>query len=234
MKKIIVLCMSMMLWLPGLVSAQQALQIVRVNTDDVAAYLDWAEDSSEALLGDNVGAVGTCVPVFGADNPGDVIFFTVNPNQESLFGVDFNNPVLQQEIAKISDIRRVVSRDVHLTIRQGGAPGSLGRTSSQALFFVETTPPARYIELLNEMERRLHANGFDDVSWAAYQVLTGSDTNKVVSTLRAPTRARVGAALDAIQFAPWSNFDAEEGGFDNVRTLVHAYIADCEIYASNQ
>jgi len=40
MKKIIVLCMSMMLWLPGLVSAQQALQIVRVNTDDVAAYLD--------------------------------------------------------------------------------------------------------------------------------------------------------------------------------------------------
>jgi hypothetical protein len=94
--------------------------------------------------------------------------------------------------------------------------------------------PARYIELLNEMERRLHANGFDDVSWAAYQVLTGSDTGQVVSTLRAPTRARVGAALDAIQFAPWSNFDVEEGGFDNVRTLVHAYIADCEIYASNQ
>ena len=123
MKKIIVLCMSMMLWLPGLVSAQQALQIVRVNTDDVAAYLDWAEDSSAALLGDNVGAIGTCVPVFGADDPGDVFFFTVNPNQENLFGLDFNNPVLQQEIAKISDIRRVVSRDVHLTIRQGRGAG---------------------------------------------------------------------------------------------------------------
>ena len=231
MKKSILFVLSAMLGLPGLAIAQQALQVVRVNTDDVTAYLDWAAQSSTALLGDNVGAVGTCAPVFGAIDQGDIYFFTANPNLEALFSIDLNAPNIQQEVAKVAEIRTVVSRDVYVGLKVGPLPQG-GPRWAQAILYVDTTAPARYVELLSEQESTLHENGFDDVSWAAYAINTGSSIGQVVSLLRAPTRARLGAALEAVQTAPWSNL--VQGAFNDIRTVEQAMIADCEIYASNE
>ena len=97
--------------------------------------------------------------------------------------------------------------------------------------FVETTQVGRYVQLLGEQETALHENGFEDAHWTVFAINTGEFTGQIVANLTAPTGARLGAALDAVQSAPWSNF--VQGSYDGVRTLVNARLSECEVFAAN-
>ena len=82
--------------------AGQTLQVVRVNTDDIPNYLAWAEEAAPVMLEDAEGAIGVCVPRFGAEEQGDVYFYSVSPNMEAFLSLDLNAPNVTNEVAKIA------------------------------------------------------------------------------------------------------------------------------------
>ena len=210
--------------------AGQALQLVQVNTDDIPNYLAWAEEAAPVMLEDAAGAIGVCVPVFGAEEQGDVYFYSVAPNMETFLSLDLNAPNITNETAKIAERRTVVARDFAAVLKS--APTRQTGTSwSQMSLFVETTQVGRYVQLLGEQEAALHENGFEDANWTVFAINTGEFSGQVVANLTAPTGGRLGAALDAVQSAPWSNF--VQGSFNGVRTLVRGTLSECEVFAAN-
>ena len=118
MRKVALLQFVALFGFTGLVQAQ-ALQIVRVQTDDPAGYVAWAADSASALLGGNPGSVSTCLPRFGAEAGVDAYFSASTPDAGSLLALDFNAPAVLRETEKVADSRTVVARDVFLTIKGG-------------------------------------------------------------------------------------------------------------------
>ena len=228
MKSTVALILSTMFCVPDLVSAQLATEIVRVNTDDPAAYLAWAEQSAPVFLGDSQGAIGACVPRFGAEDGVNIYWFRSAPNIGTLLSFDLNAPTVQREIAKVADLRTVVAQDVFRELKERSSPGS--RWSQMALF-VDTSQPSRYVEMLGEQERALHDNGFDDVAWHADTMNSGQYSGLLHAALRAPTGQRLGDALDALSTASWSNF--ARGDFNDLRTIVRIVFLDCAMYASN-
>ncbi len=230
MKKAILIQLSAMFCLASLASAQ-ALQVVRIQTDDPAGYLAWADQSASALLGDNEGSVATCVPRFGAEDGVDAYFVSAGPNMAALLSLDLNGPVVQRETAKVAALRTVVARDVFVTLKAGSARQA-GDRWSQMVLMSETSQPARYVELLGEQERALHENGFDDVSWQVHAINTGDYSGLIHAALSAPTGQRLGEALDAVSTASWSNF--ARGEFNELRTIVRNMVIDCSMHASNR
>ena len=214
----------------GLVSAQ-ALQIVRVQTDDPAGYVAWAADSASALLGGNPGAVTTCLPRFGAEEGVDVYFSASAPDAGSLLALDVNAPVVVRETAKVADIRTVVARDVFLPLKPGQTREA-GESWSQMALFVETTEPARYVELIEEFEEALHANGFDAVAWMVHTMNSGDYAGLLHVALQAPNGQRLGDALDAASTASWSNF--ARGEFNGLRKIVRGMFIECTLHAGNR
>jgi len=230
MKKIILVQLSAMFCLASFANAQ-ALQVVRIQTDDLSGYLAWAEQSASALLGDNEGTVVTCVPRFGAEDGVDAYWVGAGPNMEALLSLDLNGPVVQRETVEVADLRTVVARDVFLTLKPGAARQA-GDRWVQNVFFVETAQPARYVELLQEQERAFHENGFDDVAWQIHAINTGDYSGLIHAALSAPTGQRLGEAIDAVSTASWSNF--ARGEFNGMRTIARNMIIDCAMHASNR
>ena len=113
-----------------------------------------------------------------------------------------------------------------------GTARQAGDRWSQMVFFVETSQPTRYVELLEEQERVLHENGFDDVAWQAHAINTGDYSGSIHAALSAPTGQRLGDALDAVSTASWSNF--VRGEFNELRTIARNMIIDCAMHASNR
>ena len=210
--------------------AGQTLQLVQVNTDDIPNYLAWAEEAAPVMLEDAAGAIGVCVPRFGAEEQGDVYFYSIAPNMEAFLSLDLNAPNITNETARIAERRTVVARDI-ATIQKSAPTRRAGTSWSQMSLFVETTQVGRYVQLLGEQETALHENGFEDAHWTVFAINTGEFTGQIVANLTAPTGARLGAALDAVQSAPWSNF--VQGSYDGVRTLVNARLSECEVFAAN-
>jgi hypothetical protein len=224
------LVLIVILGIPAVASAQRAFQVVRVSTDDPAGYLVWAEESAPALLGNNEGSIGACVPTFGAEDQVDAYWFNNHPNLGSLLSLDLNAPVAQRETAKIAESRSVVSRDVFVALKDS-AVNEGGSHWTQYVLFVETKEPSRYVDIIGRMERALHDNGFNDVSWMVDRVQTGDYSGLLHVALSAPTGQRLGAALDAVNNASWSPF--AQGAFDDFRTIVRSMFLDCSMYVSN-
>ena len=230
MRKVALLQFVALFGFTGLVQAQ-ALQIVRVQTDDPAGYVAWAADSASALLGGNPGSVSTCLPRFGAEAGVDAYFSASTPDAGSLLALDFNAPAVLRETEKVADSRTVVARDVFLTIK-GGRSLEAGDRWSQMALFVETAEPARYVELIGEFEDALHANGFEDVTWAVHTMNSGDYAGLLHVALQAPSGQRLGDALDAASTASWSNF--ARGEFNGLRKIVRGMFIECTLHAGNR
>jgi hypothetical protein len=212
------------------VASGQTLQVVRVQTDDPAGYVAWAAESADALLGGNPGAVTTCLPRFGGEEGVDAYWVASAPDTGTILSLDLNGPVVQRETGRVADLRTVVARDIFLTVKTGRAiqPGD---SWQQIAFFVDTDQPARYLELVAELERGFHANGLDDVFMEAHTMNSGDYAGKLHIAMQAPDGQRLGDALDASATAAWSNF--ARGDFNGVRRIVRALFIECTTHAVN-
>ena len=215
--------------------AQQVSTIIRVNTDDTAAYLAWAEESIPIVMAatDVPGAGGVCVPMFGAEQEGDINVWTNHPSFAAALSVDLDTPAAAREIAKVAPIRTVVSRDLSVTIKPSGAAGlAAGSTFSLLLLRVDTDQVDLYITLLTEFEEAAHQNGFPDVNWAASNVMTGQFQGRIAVRLTAPTAERLGAMMDANQSESWATELLSQ--FSGIRSIVQQRVNSCYVYAVQQ
>ena len=215
--------------------AQQVSTIIRVNTDDTAAYLAWAEESIPIVMAatDVPGAGGVCVPMFGAEQEGDINVWTNHPSFAAALSVDLDTPAAAREIAKVAPIRTVVSRDLSVTIKPSGAAGlAAGSTFSLLLLRVDTDQVDLYITLLTEFEEAAHQNGFPDVDWAASNVMTGQFQGRIAVRLTAPTAERLGAMMDANQSESWATELLSQ--FSGIRSIVQQRVNSCYVYAVQQ
>ena len=226
------LVFSLALVIPTVAQAgQQASQVVRVNTDDVAGYLAWAEASAPVILADASGAISACAPRFGAEAEGDIYWWSSTTSFESLLSIDVNAPAVTREIAKVAPIRTVISRDLWNALKASDLPLEAGSTFSALVLTVETKQASGYVALLTELEEALHQNGFSDVFWNAFAVTTGEFANHIMAFMNAPTLERLGAAMDAGYSESWNNLGDQ---FNEIRTVVQQMVHDCYVYAVQQ
>ena len=213
--------------------AQQVSTIIRVNTDDTAAYLAWAEESIPIVMAatDVPGAGGVCVPMFGAEQEGDIYVWTTTPSFAAALSVDLTAPTAAREIAKVAPIRTIVSRDLWATIKPGGTPVT-GATFSMLGLTVETDQVDLYTTLITEFEEALHQNGFRDVNMAASNVTTGEFAGRIAVRLTAPTAERLGAMMDANQSESWATELLSQ--FSGIRSIVQQRVNSCYVYAVQQ
>jgi len=80
------------------------------------------ESSAPVILGvfDTPGAIGACVPVQGAEQEGDVYWFSIANSHEALFSGDLDNPTIANEIAKVASMREVRARDIWGVVKPAG------------------------------------------------------------------------------------------------------------------
>ena len=215
--------------------AQQVSTIIRVNTDDTAAYLAWAEESIPIVMAatDVPGAGGVCVPMFGAEQEGDINVWTNHPSFAAALSVDLDTPAAAREIAKVAPIRTVVSRDLSVTIKPSGAAGlAAGSTFSLLLLRVDTDQVDLYITLLTELEKAAHQNGFPDVNFEAKNITTGEFQGRIEVPITAPTAERLGAYMDANQSESWATEVMRQ--FPGIRSIVQQMVLSCRVNAVQQ
>ena len=215
--------------------AQQVSTIIRVNTDDTAAYLAWAEESIPIVMAatDVPGAGGVCVPMFGAEQEGDINVWTNHPSFAAALSVDLDTPAAAREIAKVAPIRTVVSRDLSVTIKPSGAAGlAAGSTFSLLLLRVDTDQVDLYITLLTELEEAAHQNGFPDVNFEAKNITTGEFQGRIEVPITAPTAERLGAYMDANQSESWATEVMRQ--FPGIRSIVQQMVLSCRVNAVQQ
>jgi len=231
-KKTVVVAIAFAVLVPVLAQAQGALQVVTVNTDDVPGYLSWVESSAPVMAGvfDNPGAIGACVPVQGAEQEGDVFWFSSATSHEALFSGDPTNPTIANEIAKVASLREVRARDVYSVLKTGGALVN-GATWAAWNLLIKTDEPSRYVAAIADLEEAAHANGLGDVNLAAFRINTGEWAGLIMSSVSAPTAQRLGAVFDSLS-EPWAvERLATMSGF---REYVRGWTLNCRVYAAEQ
>ena len=205
MKRLIRVSVSVVFVLPVMAyGGQGALQVVTVNTDDVSGYLSWVESSAPVMAGvfDNPGSIGTCVPVSGAEQEGDVFWFSTATSHEALFSADPTNPTIANEIAKVASLREVRARDIY-SILKAGRPLVNGETWAAWNLLIRTNEASRYVAAIADLEEAAHANGLDDVTLSAFRINTGEWAGLIMSSVDAPTAQRLGALFDSLS-EPWA------------------------------
>ena len=216
--------------------AQEVTTLIRVNTDDTAAYLAWAEESMPIVMaaaGADPLVGGVCVPMFGAEQEGDIYVWTTTPSFAAALSVDLDAPAAAREIAKVAPIRTVVSRDLSVTIKPSGAAGlAAGSTFSLLLLRVDTDQVDLYITLLTELEEAAHQNGFPDVNFEAKNITTGEFQGRIEVPITAPTAERLGAYMDANQSESWATEVMRQ--FPGIRSIVQQMVHSCHVYAVQQ
>ena len=215
--------------------AQQVTSLIRVNTDDTAAYLAWAEESLPILMAARADSLtmGVCVPMFGAEQEGDLYVWTTTPSFAAALSADRNDPAVAREIAKVAPIRTVVSNDLMTTIKPGGAASqAAGSTFSMLALTVDTDQVDLYITLVTKLEEAVHQNGFPDVNFAASNIMTGEFAGRIAVRIMAPTAERLGAYMDANGSESWATEIMRQ--FPGIRSIVQQRVNSCHVYAVQQ
>ena len=205
MKRLIVLFGAVVYVLPVMAyGGQGALQVVTINTDDVSGYLSWVESSAPVMAGvfNNPGAIGACVPVQGAEQEGDVFWFSTANSHEAMFSVDPSNPTIANETAKAASLREVRARDIY-SILKAGRPLADGATWAAWNLLIKTDEPSRYVAAIADLEDATQANGLEDVTFSAFRINTGEWAGLIMASVAAPTPQRLGALFDSLS-EPWA------------------------------
>ena len=230
MKRLIVLFVAVVFVLPVMAyGGQGALQVVTINTDDVSGYLSWVESSAPVMAGvfNNPGAIGACVPVQGAEQEGDVFWFSTANSHEAMFSVDPSNPTIANETAKAASLREVRARDIY-SILKAGRPLADGATWAAWNLLIKTDEPSRYVAAIADLEDATQANGLEDVTFSAFRINTGEWAGLIMASVAAPTPQRLGALFDSLS-EPWA---AERlAGMSGFREYVRGWTLNCRVYA---
>lgn len=209
---------------------QGAAQIVTINTADVPGYLAWVESSAPVMLGvfDTPGAIGACVPAQGAEQEGDVYWFSTANTHEALFSGDPTNPTIANEIAKVASMREVRTRDIWSVVKPG-VPLAPGATWAAWNLLIKTDAPSRYVPALVDLEDAAHENGFEDITFSAFRINTGEWAGLIMASVTAPTPRRVGALLDGLS-EPWAAERLVK--LEGMREYVRGWILNCRVFAA--
>ena len=108
MKIITQLVIFSFLFLSSYAATEPVMSLITVNTEDTAGYRDWAKGSSEAIAKTNgASAVGLCSPRIGAEEMGDLYFWSLFDSNETAWKTAPNNPVIAKEVAKMQVTRTI-------------------------------------------------------------------------------------------------------------------------------
>ena len=207
--------------------AMPAMNVFTINTADPLGYLAWARDAGPVTgPPSNTSVGGVCMPSYGAEEVGDMYYFNIFDSHADSLSGDVYDPEIAAEIAKIAD-KRTVRMVEHFTPLTPVADGfEIGMTYPNYNINVYTQSPQRYVKELTAYQSVVQANGFEDVTFSAFQINTGDDTGKILVAIQAPSNQRLGEYLDA-RGESWNAAAIEK--FPKLRKLKRGFILACEI-----
>ena len=211
-------------------TAEPVMTLITVNTDNPAGYIEWARASSETL-GEANGAsgVGICSPRVGAEEMGDLYFWTLFDSNETAWKSDPNNPTVAKEVAKMKVNRTIRDWDNYRVVRQAS---SLDEKFSSWNIMVKTSDMTQYLSIIDKLHAAMKENGFEDVNMQVFVPDSGRWSGGVMVAMQAASPTRLGAALDA-RTQPW--FTSILSELKDIREYQYGWGLDCEtLYAAPQ
>ena len=206
------------------------MTLITVNTDNPAGYIEWARASSETL-GEANGAsgVGICSARVGAEEMGDLYFWTLFDSNETAWKSDPNNPTVAKEVAKMKVNRTIRDWDNYRVVRQAS---SLDEKFSSWNIMVKTSDMTQYLSIIDKLHAAMKENGFEDVNMQVFVPDSGRWSGGVMVAMQAASPTRLGAALDA-RTQPW--FTSILSELKDIREYQYGWGLDCEtLYAAPQ
>ena len=211
-------------------TAEPVMTLITVNTDNPAGYIEWARASSETL-GEANGAsgVGICSARVGAEEMGDLYFWTLFDSNETAWKSDPNNPTVAKEVAKMKVNRTIRDWDNYRVVRQAS---SLDEKFSSWNIMVKTSDMTQYLSMVDKLHAAMKENGFEDVNMQVFVPDSGRWSGGVMVAMQAASPTRLGAALDA-RTQPW--FTSILSELKDIREYQYGWGLDCEtLYAAPQ
>ena len=224
MKKIIIISTLLM---SGFLAAVPAMSVFTINTSDPVGYLAWARGSGPALAKiNNVVSSGVCQPGYGAEEFGDMYYWSLFENHADSISGDLTDPVYAREIAKIASKRTIRETDHYSVLTEGSGAFETGQTFANYNINVKTKNPNGYLQALAEFQTAAQANGYEDITLEAYQINTGDYTGQIMVVIQAPTSQRLGAFLDSSNES-WRQ--SLNNRIVKLRYLKRGFIMNCEV-----
>ena len=224
MKKTLLILTS---FLASFAFAAPAMNVFTINTSDPMGYMDWARASAPITSPpSNTSSSGVCLPGSGAEEFGDMYFFSLYDSHSDSLSGNYYDPEIAAEIAKIADKRTVRMIDHYSALTPVGDGFEVGMTYANYNINVSTKTPQRYIQELTDYQSIAQANGFEDVTFGAFQINTGDYTGQIMVVIQAPTSVRLGEFLDA-RNEDWNM--AASAKFPRLRDLERGFVMTCEV-----
>ena len=230
MKKILKILALMSFVTITYATAEPVMTLITVNTDNPAGYIEWARASSETL-GEANGAsgVGICSARVGAEEMGDLYFWTLFDSNETAWKSDPNNPTVAKEVGKMKVNRTIRDWDNYRVVRQAS---SLDEKFSSWNIMVKTSDMTQYLSMVDKLHAAMKENGFEDVNMQVFVPDSGRWSGGVMVAMQAASPTRLGAALDA-RTQPW--FTSILSELKDIREYQYGWGLDCEtLYAAPQ
>ncbi len=214
------------------VSAEPAMNLVTINTQDTAGYVAWLKGSSKAIANaTNASTAGICRPIAGAEEEGDLYVWFMADSQQKLAEADPQSDAIMAEVAKITVKRTIKTRDIWRVVRTEGVASNNGGPFSAWNILVKTSDIGGYLNALNALKSSMNENGLEDTVLNAFVADTGKWAGMVMVSLQAPTGGRLGAAMDA-RTSPW--FTEALSDLQGIREYVHGWVMSCEVTYAGQ
>ena len=227
MKIITQLVIFSFLFLSSYAATEPVMSLITVNTEDTAGYRDWAKGSSEAIAKTNgASAVGLCSPRIGAEEMGDLYFWSLFDSNETAWKTDPNNPEIAKEVAKMQVTRTIRDWDNYRVARQASA---LDEKFASWNIMVKTTDLPQYLSMVDKLHTAMKENGFEDVDMQVFVPDSGRWAGGVMVAMQTSSPARLGAALDA-RTQPW--FTSILNELSGIREYQYGWGLDCETFYS--
>ncbi len=204
-----------------------AMSVFTINTSDPVGYMEWARESGKALAEiNNVVSSGVCQPGYGAEEFGDMYYWSLFENHADSISGNPADPVFVRETSKIASKRTVREVDHYSVMTEGSGSFETGQTFSNYNINVKTKNPSAYLNAIAEYEALAQANGFEDITLEAYQINTGDYTGQMMVAIQGPNSQRLGAFLDR-RNESWGQSLSNQ--ISKLRYLKRGFIMNCEV-----
>ena len=209
------------------VSAEPAMNLVTVNTQDADGYVDWLRNSSTPIAhAMNASSAGICRPTAGAEQEGDLYVWLMSDSQQLLAEGDSQSDAIMAEVAKITVDRTIKTRDIWRVVRNEGIASVNGKPFAAWNLLIKTTDLGGYLSALDDLKTSMNENGFEDTVLNIFVADTGKWAGMVMVSLQAPSDGRLGAAMDA-RTSPW--FSKALSDLQGIREYVHGWVMSCDV-----
>lgn len=174
-----------------------AMSVLTVNTENPMRYAEWTMEHG-AAIGASIDASvgGACIATTGYYQPGEVYYWHLFDSHQQAMAANPYNPTVQKALANLDIVRTVSQADAYSVVLGEPNNFAVGDQFANWNLIISTDVPSVYLEQVSALSTAAKANGFEDVSMAAYAYLSGEHAGKLLVVAQAPTGARLGAFLD--------------------------------------